>query len=101
MNTLVMTGRLVSTPELKETENENKYSEIIIAVTRNYKNIYGEYETDLIPCTLWNRIAEKTAEYCKKGDFIGIKAQVQVKDKKLVIVVDKVTFLSSGKEIEE
>ena len=98
LNQVVIVGRLVSDPQINETENEIKVATITLAVPRSYKNVDGEYETDFITCTLWNGIAGTTAEYCKKGDLIGIKGRLQSNDNKLEVVAEKVTFLSSKKE---
>ena len=102
LNQVVMVGRLTSDPEINEVENDRKVATIILAVQRSYKNAEGVYETDFIKCTLWNGIAENTAEYCKKGDVIGVKGRIQTTnvDDKIVmeVVAEKVTFLSSRKE---
>ena len=66
LNQIVIVGRLVKNPELKETEKGKKVTNITLAVPRNYKNINGEYDTDFIDCILWTGVAENTAEYCNK-----------------------------------
>ena len=79
INSYVCTGRLVADPEVKETDNGKKYSNITLAVPRTYKNADGEYETDFLDYTLWGDIASNTAEYCKKGDLIGLKGRMASK----------------------
>lgn len=109
MNNLVsLVGRLVSTPELKETEEGKKVTYITLAVPRSFKNEEGFYETDFIDCILWHGIAESTAEYCRRGDLIGIRGRIQTtnvergdfKYKKTEIVTEKVSFLATGKSEE-
>lgn len=109
LNQIVLVGRLVKDPELKETENGKKVSRITLAVPRSYKNQDGEYESDFINCTLWTGIAENTAEYCKKGDLLGVKGRIQTRtyekddEKKYVseVIAEKVTFLTNkSKEAE-
>lgn len=103
LNQIVLVGRLVKDPELKETENGKKVSRITLAVPRSYKNQDGEYESDFINCTLWTGIAENTAEYCKKGDLLGVKGRIQTRayekddEKKFIseVIAEKVTFLTS------
>lgn len=101
LNQTVIVGRLVRDPELYETENGNKVTNITLAVPRSYKNVNGEYDTDFVPCVLWKGVAENTVEYCRKGDLLGVKGHVQTRDievdedvkRKLVeIVAEKVTF---------
>ena len=77
LNQTVLVGRLTKDHEVKETENGKKVLELTIAVPRSYKNANGEYDTDFIQCVLWNGIAENTAEYCKKGDLVGIKGRLE------------------------
>ena len=79
LNQTVIVGRLVKDPELRETENGNKVTNITLAVPRSYKNINGEYDTDFISCVLWKGIAENTVEYVKKGDLLGIKGRIQTR----------------------
>ncbi len=108
MNQMIIVGRLTKDPELKELENGTKVSNITLAVPRSYKNADGVYETDFIKCSLWKNIAENTANYCQKGDLVGIKGRVQTREvetengkhSEMELVAEKVTFLSSSKEKE-
>lgn len=103
LNSLIMVGRIVADPEVNQTANGNSVSNITIAVPRPYKNADGVYEADFIDCTLWNGIAETTAEYMKKGDIIGVKGRIESnitekdgeKRKFLNVLAEKVTFLST------
>lgn len=102
LNQIVIVGRLVRDPELRQTEGGKKVTNITLAVPRSYKNSNGEYETDFIDCVLWTGIAENTSEYCKRGDILGVKGRVQTRSfeqdekKKYVteVVAEKVSFLS-------
>lgn len=97
LNQVVLIGRLVSDPKINETENK-RITTTTLAVTRSYKNMNGEYDTDFIPCILWNAIATNFCEYCRKGDLVAIKGRVKKpKDEELSIIAEKVMFLSSGK----
>ncbi len=108
LNQIVLVGRLTKDPEVRETENGKKVSRITLAVPRSYKNTDGEYESDFISCTLWTGIAENTAEYCRKGDLLGIKGRLETRtyekdeETKYVseIIAEKVTFLSNKKKEE-
>lgn len=100
LNQIILVGRLVSDPQINETEN-GKVSTITLAVSRSFKNEEGIYETDFIPIILWEGIATNVNEYCKKGDLLGVKGRLQTKDNKIEVVAEKVTFLSSKKSNEE
>lgn len=109
LNQSIVVGRIVNSPELRETENGVKVSSVLLAVPRSYKNSMGEYETDFIKCVLWRGVAERTTEYCKKGDLIGVRGRIQTRDIEqedetlktvMELVAERVTFLSSKKADE-
>ena len=99
LNQVVMVGRLLDIPEVKELENGKKVVNITLIVPRCYKNEDGEYEKDFIDCMLWSGIAENTAEYCNKGDVVGVKGRIETtiidKVKHSNVIAEKVTFLSN------
>lgn len=105
LNQVVLVGRLVRKPELRESEKGKKLSFITLAVPRSFKNMNGEYDTDFIDCILWDNIAVSTVEYCDKGDILGVKGRLQsrIVEKEtgnisqMDVVAEKVTFLSSNK----
>ena len=99
LNQVVLVGRLSQDVEITTTEDEKKVANIILAVPRSIKNAEGEYETDFINARLWSGIATNVEEYCKKGDLIGIKGRLEsTDDKQLIMVAEKVTFLSNAKK---
>lgn len=106
MNQFVTVGRMVNNPEIKDLENGNKVSSIVLAVQRPYKNAEGEYDTDFLDITIWNGIAKSTCDYCKKGDLVGVKGRIQNNNyevdgktmHKNEMIAEKITFLSSNKE---
>ena len=101
LNNIVMVGRLVSDPQINETEDGRKVTTITLAVQRNFKDENGNYIIDFIPCILWNKVASTTTEYCKKDDVIGIKGRLQSnEDKSIEVIAEKVTFLTSKKSDE-
>lgn len=115
MNNIILVGRLTKDPELIEDEKGYKRTFITIAVPRNYKNSEGVYDCDFVRCIIWNKAAEHTCEYCKKGDVVGIKGKIETSTYEKEgttryesqVVVEKISFLSSKKitneenEIEE
>ncbi len=105
MNQILLVGRLTEAPEIVTTEN-NSRTVINLAVPRTYKNQEGLYETDFIRCVLWNGIAKRVKEYCKKGDLVGVKGRLQIRnyldeqeERKYIseVMVESITFLSSSK----
>lgn len=109
LNQIILVGRLVKKPELKESENGKKFSFIRLAIPRSFKNMNGEYDTDFIDCTLWDAVALSTVEYCDKGDIVGVKGRIQsrvieresAKEYTINIIAEKVTFLTKSKASQE
>lgn len=108
LNQVVLIGRLVRDPELRDSQGGKKFTTITVAVPRAFKGSNGDYETDFIDCRLWSGIAENTSKFCKKGDLIGVKGRVETwvleteEEKKYItdIIAEKITFLSSKKQDE-
>ena len=107
MNQVILVGRITKDIELRHFENGNAVINFSLAVPRDYKNSQGEYETDFLDMQATNKIAELTAEYCKKGDLIGVRGRLEKKvrtdkeDKKhydTYVRCDKVSFLSRKKD---
>lgn len=108
LNQVILVGRLVKDLEVKKLEDGKKVTTMTLAIPRSYKNEQGEYETDFVDCRLYNNIASNTAEYCRKGDIVGVKGRIQttqnidengnITDKTTNIMAEKVTFISSRKE---
>lgn len=92
LNKVVLVGRL---------ESENVDEIIKIKVPRNYKNSDGLYDNDIMPVVLIGATKEMTKEYCKKGDLLGISGRIENKEDEIVIIAEKITFLSSGKKEEK
>lgn len=110
LNQVVLVGRLVKDVEVHEgsSNHQKKVATIRLAIPRSFKNREGLYDTDFIDCVLWDSVAINTANYCKKGDIVGIKGRVESRiiteeetNKTILqIIAEKVTFLSSKKEEE-
>lgn len=105
LNQSILVGRVCADVKL-EKDDDKTFINLTIAVPRSYKNEDGEYETDFIDCVLYGCLAENVAEYCKKGDLVGIKGRMQTEmfedgRKSTIIIADKVTFLSSSKGDEK
>ena len=93
-NMVYLIGRLST--DIKEND-----SSIKLAVARQYKNENGEYETDFVDVKLFGTMLENTIKYIKKGDLIGVKGRLQVENNQLMVIADKLSFLTSNKLEEE
>ncbi|MCM1053863.1 MAG: single-stranded DNA-binding protein [Ruminococcus sp.] len=97
LNQAVIVARICSEIKLKETKNGKTIAVLDLAVPRCFKNKDGGYDTDFVSCTLFDNIAQNTADYLKIGDIVGIKGRLARLDKEspLELVAEKVSFLSS------
>ncbi len=109
LNNLMLVGRIANDIEVKKLDTGKEVTTICLAVNRSFKNPDGIYETDFINCILWEGLAVNINEYCHKGDMIGVRGRLQtniyekdnVKHKVLDVIVEKLTFISSKKAVEE
>jgi single-strand DNA-binding protein len=79
INQVTLVGRLTRDPELRYTPEGKAVSNVTLAVNRNYRNNEGEYDADFVHCTIWQKTAENTAQYCRKGSIIGITGRLQTR----------------------
>ena len=96
-NNISLVGRIVNTPRL-EKDDSNKYiCNITLAVNRSYKNAEGVYDTDFIKCRLYESVAEKTCEYCRKGDLVCVKGSLSsLSGDGIYVMVNKFSYLAMG-----
>jgi single-strand DNA-binding protein len=69
MNSVVLLGHLTRDPELRYTPQGAAVCEFTLALNRRYSRKDGEKveEVAFVDVTVWNRLAEISAEYLKKG----------------------------------
>ena len=79
INNVTLVGRLTRDPELKYTPSNIAITTFNLAVNRNFKGANGERETDFINCMIWRKQAELFAEWCKKGNLVGITGRIQTR----------------------
>ncbi len=103
LNQIVLVGKVVELPELRETSAGNKVANLLIEVDRNYRNAQGDYDKDIIMCTLWRGVAESVSHVCEIGSLVGIKGRLQAnafetKEQRpfyyCEVIAEKVSFLS-------
>lgn len=87
LNQVFLVGRLS-----KDIAFNNNEMVINIAIPKNTQ------DTDYIDVKLGEEMARNIANYCRKGDILGIKGKVSSLNGTIEIVAEKITFLSNGKE---
>lgn len=98
-NHVMLIGKIYNDVEKIEVNDQVTY-QLMLNISRNFKNQNGVYETDVLPIDLTNYVGSKVFQYCKKNDLIGIRGRLESKEGNLIkVVAEKVTFLSSNKEL--
>lgn len=107
MNKLLVTGRLVADPEVKQAASGVLMANIIVAVRRDFKDKKtGKYESDFLRFKSFDKTANFLDSYMKKGDQIEIEGSVinnnYEKDGKMVyqneFIANRVSPLGSAKK---
>ena len=92
INQVLLVGRLVADPVIREVGNGKNVCEVKLALQRPFKSqTTHTYETDFIKVTFWEYLAINVNEYSIKGSVLGIKARLQnriinVNDKPIEII---------------
>lgn len=106
MNTIILSGRLTSKPELRSTKSLKSVCNFTIAVNRPYTS-NRERETDFIECLVWNKTAENLCKYQDKGNLILVSGNIRTdsyddekgnKRYKTYVSVENIEYLSSKKQ---
>ena len=105
MNKVILMGRLCHEPELKYIgENTPPVTNFALAISRNYKNSQGNYDTDFINCELWDKKAEIFCQYITKGQLVSVEGKLKVNKYisssgenkiKIIVKVDEFNFVGS------
>lgn len=106
LNKVVLIGRLVKDPELRNTQSGKAVANFTIAVDRPYVADSGEREADFIPIVAWNKTAENIVKYVGKGRLIAVAGRMQVRNYEkdnvrhyvTEVIADDVRFLDRAPE---
>lgn len=79
MNKVILTGNLCRDIEVRQTQSGKEVVLNSIAVSRDYKNANGEYESDFINIVVWGASAVYLSKYASKGDRAELVGRWQVR----------------------
>ena len=104
MNVCTFIGRLGGEPEMRYTTSGKAVVSFSLAVNRDGK----KDESDWINFVAWEKTAEVIAQYCHKGDLIGVTGNLQQRSwekdgqKRSVheVKVNRIDFCNGGKKSE-
>ncbi len=79
LNKVILAGRVVADPELKQTPNGASVVSLRIAVNRSFRSRDAQQQTeaDFFTVTAWNNTAEFIAKYFHKGSAICVCGRIQ------------------------
>ena len=79
INNVVLMGRLVATPELRNTQTGVAVTSFTIAVERSFARAGEQRQADFIDCVAWRNSAEFISRYFQKGSMIAITGSIQTR----------------------
>lgn len=79
-NHIVLVGRLVADPELRQTQDGTPVASFRIAVDRPRGRSGGEKQTDFFGVSIWRQRGERAAEFLQKGRLVLISGRVQLRE---------------------
>lgn len=110
LNKIMLQGRLVADPALKQTPSGVAVASFRLAVDRDFKDKEsGQKQTDFVSCVAWRQTGEFVSRYFAKGRMALVEGRLQMRDytdregnKRTAaeVVAEKVYFGDSRKDGE-
>jgi len=79
-NHIVLVGRLVADPELRQTQDGTQVCSFRIAVDRPKRRDAAEKQTDFFGVSVWRQRAEIAAKYLQKGKSVLVSGRLQIRE---------------------
>src|SRR4029077_6286803 len=79
-NHIVLVGRLVADPELRQTQDGTQVCSFRIAVDRPKRRDAAEKQTHFFGVSVWRQRAEIAAKYLQKGKSVLISGRLQIRE---------------------
>ena len=78
LNHVVIMGRMVRDPELRQLDNGTSVTSFSVAVDRNYVDkTTNERQADFLHVVAWRQTAEFVCKYFHQGDMIALEGSLQ------------------------
>ena len=78
LNHVVIMGRMVRDPELRELDNGTSVTRLSVAVDRNYVDkTTNERQADFLNVVAWRQTADFVCKYFHQGDMIALEGSLQ------------------------
>lgn len=106
LNKFLGIGRNTKDGEYRTTDNDLKIYTNTLAITNNFKNKEGNYDSEFINYTAYRQTAEYLSKYSSKGTMVQIEGRVHTRsyekdnEKKYVteIIVESASVLEKKQE---
>jgi single-strand DNA-binding protein len=81
LNKAMIIGNLGRDPEMRYTPSGQAVTQFTVAVNRNFKGADGAWqeETEWFRVVAWGPLAERTAEYLRKGRKVFVEGRLQTR----------------------
>lgn len=78
LNHVVIMGRMVRDPELRQLDNDTSVTSFSVAVERNYVDkTTNERQADFLNVVAWRQTADFVCKYFHQGDMIALEGSLQ------------------------
>lgn len=78
VNNVVIMGRMVRDPELRQLDNGTSVTTFSVAVDRNYVDkTTNERQADFLNVVAWRQTADFVCKYFHQGDMIAVEGSLQ------------------------
>ena len=78
LNHVVIMGRMVRDPELRQLDNGTSVTSFSVAVERNYVDkTTNERQADFLNIVAWRQTADFVCKYFHQGDMIALEGSLQ------------------------
>lgn len=82
INTVIISGRLTSDPELRYTGKGDAVANFRLASNRTSKDADGNKtdDTTFVECIAWKQLAEIVSKHCHKGDRVAVTGGLRLEE---------------------
>lgn len=101
LNIAALQGRLVSDPQIRQTQNGHNVASFCVACDRGRRDANGQTQADFIDVVAWDGTAEFICRNFTKGSMIAVDGRIQTRNyqdkngnnrKAVEIVANNVSF---------
>lgn len=102
-NKVILVGRLTKDITVRKTQSGDSVTTFSLAVNEG-KDAQGNDKAIFVNCSAWRGTADLLAQYCKKGDRIGVEGRLvqrRWEEKQVTlteVTVESIEFLQSKRE---